>query len=103
MREDRGIEGIEHQCRQSGDAKILRFLPQSRTWTVLTLIALTLLNYLVFPVAFDYLRPSKIFPWIVFTKDVALFAMLWLILSRESDSSSCARSPGSTRSPTPIR
>ena len=70
---------------------------------MLTLIALTLLNYLVFPVAFDYLRPSGIFPWIVFTKDVALFAMVWLILSRESDSSWCTQSSEPTRSPTPIR
>jgi hypothetical protein len=61
--------------------------------TLASIIILTLLNYLVFPVAFDNLEAllagrgwdfDSAFSWIVFVKDLALLAVVVLIFEREA-------------------
>lgn len=62
--------------------------------TLIALIVLTILNYVVFPVAFDTIFrhgrgsddwQATAFHGIVFVKDLALWAFLWFALKREAD------------------
>jgi hypothetical protein len=77
---------------------ILWYVPMAlmfvrRAETAFALLAVTLLNYLIFPIGFDSLFMQAkgdnawfvtLFSWIVASKDVALLLFLWFLFKRET-------------------